>query len=65
MVFVDTIKRFTVYEQLCVIYHRVRANSMLSFQHPRSLPVRYTIFMESRDRQTRMADHNNQPESFN
>lgn len=25
MVFVDTIKRFTVYEQLCVIYHRVSA----------------------------------------
>lgn len=23
MVFVDTIKRFTVYEQLCVIYHRL------------------------------------------
>jgi len=46
MVFVDTIKRFTVYEQLCVIYHRVRANSMLSSQH--LCKMCYTIFTESR-----------------
>lgn len=49
MVFVDTIKRFTVYEQLCVIYHRIRAaiRRLSNIQRGAYTDVLYTIHTKS------------------